>query len=635
MSQLHRVPRPPSILLALALLAGCRSYTPRDWSAYEGPGKEHFLAEEVRFPGVEDPLEPFNRAMASFNHVLLVGIIAPLGAVYHWTIPAPVRGWITSAFDNAYYPVRLFGNLTQGKLAESWTETQRFAVNTTVGVLGAWDPALELGVEPSDEDFGQSLGTWGWRDSTYLVLPFLGPSTIRDASGNLVDAAVDPLTWFPPATQVRSFDRLAGNVVDYRRFVETNYDPYEWGRTLAALQSELQIDDYRYADVAQDTSETQTLSAIFLEPNEPLFGREGETYEVVVPTTGKKLAYTLWLQPEPAPLVYFLPGTAGHRLSQSAVAAAEAAYEEGSSVVTISNALGFEFIERASSVPTPGFAPVDAHDVHVVLDAIDRVLRDELADRITARRLAGLSLGAMHVLYIAAAEADPDNELVAFDQYLALNAPVSFRHAIDQLDAFYNAPLVYPPEERPRRVEAILRKVLDLAEGDLRPGIELPFTQLEARFLIGLTFRASLASIVFQTQGQEGQGRLVNRDTPSRRAHAHREALEYSFLEYVYAFVLRDQAERRDDVTFDEAGVERLLELCDLRSIEDALAANDKITFVSNRNDFLLRPEDVEWLRETLGERAHFFERGGHLGNLHREDIQEAIHALVEENAEE
>ena len=83
--------------------------------------------------------------------------------------------------------------------------------------------------------------------------------------------------------------------------------------------------------------------------------------------------------------------------------------------------------------------------------------------------------------------------------------------------------------------------------------------------------------------------------------------------------------DRADDIDFTDEGADRMFELCDLRSIESALRERDDVVFFSNENDFLLRPEDIAWARSTFGERCYFFSTGGHLGNLHRDDIQDAI----------
>lgn len=620
------------ILLVPMLAVGCATYEKPDWSKYDGPGREYFLKEEVEFPLVPDPGEPTNKVISGFNHFMMTGVVQPVSWIYRTILPSFARTGIGNAFDNALYPVRLVTNLLQGKGGGAWRETQRFGVNTTYGVLGLWDQATELEIEPSKEDFGQTFGYWGWRNSTYIVLPILGPSTYRDGLGLLGDALSDPLTYFFPATMVRGGSKLLQGYPRYRRFIETNFDPYELGRILFVLNRDLRIDDYQYEAPIDETGKTETLEAVFLTYEDNRFPRRGRTHRVHLPHTGKELAYTVWLQDEPAELTYFIPGTGGHRLGNSSLAVAEVIFKNGRSAVTISNSLNFEFIESGSTTKLPGVLPVDAHDVHMALDAIDKDLEKRYPGRITKRRLAGISLGASHALFIAAATEDPENKLIKFQHYVSLNAPVSFEHAVNKLDAFYNYPLRFQEgEERDRMIEALLRKVLFLAEdNDLQPGNPLPFAEGEAKFLIGLSFRKTMGDIVFQTQKRKDQGRIKNQPGTLRNALTFREAREYSFMEYIYAFVLPYFAKKRDDITYDEAGVRRLFELSDLHSIADALKDNDRISFFSNRNDFLLRPEDIKWVQGLLGDRAYFFDRGGHLGNLWREDVQQAIQEKIQ-----
>ena len=156
----RRSRRPPILLLALACLASC-AFPPKsnDWSEYDGPGAEYFRKEEVAFPTVRDPFEPVNRGMGAFNHALLVGVIRPLSAVWRFVFPGPVRTAAGNAFNNLLYPVWLTNNLLQGKLAESGDETKRFAIKTTVGILGIRDAATPRGIEQADEDFGKTLSS--------------------------------------------------------------------------------------------------------------------------------------------------------------------------------------------------------------------------------------------------------------------------------------------------------------------------------------------------------------------------------------------------------------------------------------------------------------------------------------------
>jgi ABC-type transporter lipoprotein component MlaA len=623
-------------------VAGCATIAERhrDWTSYDGPGAAYFHAEEVEFPSVADPLEPLNRVTAKVNYELLRWVIAPSAKVYRGVVPGPVRTRAGMAFENLLFPTRFANNLLQGKLREGGVEAARFAINTTVGLLGLFDPAQGSGLHPYPEDFGQTFATWGWKPSTYVFLPFLGPSTLRDGVGEIPDAFIDPAFYFFPASLVRGYNKLGDHVEADLRTVDSAYDAYEVGRTLYTLQREVDVADFEWH--ADESGPTQTLSAIFLAPRDADFAARAETEHARIDGARPALPYSLWLQPAPAPLMYVVPGFGGNRLSDSAVAIAEIAFERGHSVVVVSNPTNWEFMRFGAGVTVPGFGPVDAHDVHVALSAIDRELEARLPGRFRARRLAGISLGAYSALWIAAGR---DREasgagsgarrgsLLEFELYLALNPPVSIEHALLQLDRFYNAPLAFPPEERAERIEAIFAKALYLSNGDLQPGMELPFTELESRFLIGMAFRLDLQYMILQSQELFDSKILLTRRSRLNMAPAFREAARYSYMEYLYAFVLPYFADREDDITSDEAGARRLFERSDLHAAADALRDSARVRVFTNENDFLLRPEDVAWLRETLGDRLTLSEQGGHLGNLYSEYMQSVIGAKMDQGA--
>lgn len=630
---------PLLVLLLLSMSSGCVSsdYKSRDWSTCEGPGAEWFLQEEVEFPHVDDPLEPYNRISAKVNYELMRWVLAPSAAVYRFVVPEPVRTHVAKAGENLQYPGRLINNTLQGKLSEAGVETARFVINSTVGLLGLFDPAQSWGLHPYPEDFGQTFATWGWKPSTYLVLPLLGPSTVRDGLGEIPDAFADPASYSFPAAPVRAFNSLSNHIESDLRTIESAYDAYEAGRTLFTLQREVDVTDFEWHE--SESSPTQTLSAIFLAPEDPEFAADAETRTVHIDAARPALPYNLWLQPEPAPVFYLLPGFGGNRLGASTIALAEIAFERGHSVVAVSSPTNWEFMQHGASVTVPGFGPVDAHDVHVALTAIDRDLEALWPGRFQERRLGGISIGAYETLLIAAdrdrkANGDDQAGLIEFELYLALNPPVSIEHALLQLDRFYNSPMVFEPEERAQRIEQIYGKVLYLSNGDLEPGTPLPFTELEARFLIGLAFRLDLQFLILQSQDLHDSGVLLTKRSRLHMAPAFREASEYSYMEYFYAFVLPYYAERDSDITLDTAGAELIFERSDLHSVGAALEANDRVRILTNANDFLLRPQDVEWLQARMGSRLTLSEDGGHLGNLYREYIQTVVGELMDERAE-
>jgi phospholipid-binding lipoprotein MlaA len=180
--------------LILTLLAGCAHKTQtRDWSQYQGPGAQHFQKEELEFPDVTDPLEPFNRGAGAFNRFVLSYLLDPLATGWRAVTPDALRASLVRAADNLGYPGRLVNNLLQGKFRPAGVETARFLTNSTLGLAGLFDPARSWwGLRPFKEDMGQTFAQWGWRNSTFLSLPIWGPSTVRDGLGTLGDIPLDP-----------------------------------------------------------------------------------------------------------------------------------------------------------------------------------------------------------------------------------------------------------------------------------------------------------------------------------------------------------------------------------------------------------------------------------------------------------
>jgi phospholipid-binding lipoprotein MlaA len=140
-----------------------------------------------------DPIEGFNRAMFTFNDGLDKAVIKPVAKGYVAVVPTPARTGVSNFFGNIGDVFISVNNLLQGKVTQAAGDAGRFLVNSTVGVLGLFDVASNIGLEKHDEDFGQTFGRWGVGDGFYVVLPVLGPRTARDAVGELFDWAADPV----------------------------------------------------------------------------------------------------------------------------------------------------------------------------------------------------------------------------------------------------------------------------------------------------------------------------------------------------------------------------------------------------------------------------------------------------------
>lgn len=157
-------------------------------------------------PADNDPFEGVNRVTSDFNRAIRDGIVDPLIDGYQYVTPQPVQETISNVFSNLTEPVTAVSSMIQGDTDNAGTATKRFLINSTIGLGGAYDRAVDLGYEQRREDLGQAFGAQGMDSGPHLVLPILGPSNFRDLTGDLLTGLATPL---PLAAQA------AGSTVDY------------------------------------------------------------------------------------------------------------------------------------------------------------------------------------------------------------------------------------------------------------------------------------------------------------------------------------------------------------------------------------------------------------------------------------
>lgn len=175
--------------------------TPPEETEVEEAGPDEWYDDEDFYDEyavlqVSDPFEPFNRSMHNFNATTVKYVYRPVAQGYEKIVPGVARRGLSSFFQNLRFPVRLVSNLLQGDLERSFRETEKFVINTTVGVAGfikVSDRFPDLRVP--DEDVGQAFGKWGLPRGPYLVVPLLGPYTLRDGFGGVGDFYLTPMNW--------------------------------------------------------------------------------------------------------------------------------------------------------------------------------------------------------------------------------------------------------------------------------------------------------------------------------------------------------------------------------------------------------------------------------------------------------
>src|SRR5690606_37303152 len=157
------------------------------------PVADPTLPAPAELPASYDPWEPLNRRVHRFNNAVDKYIASPLAHAYVDVVPRPVRLGVRNFFSNLGQPVNALNSLLQGKPLEAGEALARLLMNSTLGIGGIFDPASDAGLRYSGEDFGQTLGKWGWERSRYVELPLFGPRTVRDVFGLVGDAPLSPI----------------------------------------------------------------------------------------------------------------------------------------------------------------------------------------------------------------------------------------------------------------------------------------------------------------------------------------------------------------------------------------------------------------------------------------------------------
>ncbi|THF61718.1 MlaA family lipoprotein [Pseudothauera rhizosphaerae] len=206
--------RAGALACGVAVLSGCAS-TPRN---------------------PDDPLEGFNRAMFTFNESVDKAVLKPVAQGYDYVAPKPVKIGVGNFFSNLADPWIGLNNMLQGKPAEALSDWMRFLFNSTFGIVGLLDIATPAGLPKHDEDLGQTLAVWGVGEGAYVVLPFLGPRTVRDAAALPVDLSGNQAWRLDHVSTRNAFRALdvvhtrAGLLGADRTLEESTFDKYAYLR---------------------------------------------------------------------------------------------------------------------------------------------------------------------------------------------------------------------------------------------------------------------------------------------------------------------------------------------------------------------------------------------------------------------
>lgn len=195
-----------------------------------------------------DPWEGFNRASYKFNDSLDRAVAKPVAKAYKKVTPRVVRTGVSNFLSNLNNVRTIVNDVLQGKMKQAGKDSGRFLMNSTLGLAGLFDPASAAGFERNDEDFGQTLGKWGVKSGPYLMLPFLGPSTVRDSLARIPDQYTHPVNYLEDDSTryaIRAVDvlDLRASLLDLDAQIEKSYDKYAFIRNAWLQRREYQVTD--------------------------------------------------------------------------------------------------------------------------------------------------------------------------------------------------------------------------------------------------------------------------------------------------------------------------------------------------------------------------------------------------------
>ncbi len=212
-------------MCALTLAVGACAPVPKD---------PHQLAA---YKARNDPLEPLNRKIFKVNMAIERGVMRPMGKAYKRSVPSFIRDRIRDFSNNFESPVTFINDILQGKTGRAAETATRFIVNSTAGIGGLFDVAGQYGLKRHTEDFGQTLAVWGVPSGPYLVLPIMGPSSVRHTAGRVVDSFSNPLSYATP-------DGIVSRLIFGGRGVVSAFDQYSRNITIIENTEKNSVDFY-------------------------------------------------------------------------------------------------------------------------------------------------------------------------------------------------------------------------------------------------------------------------------------------------------------------------------------------------------------------------------------------------------
>src|SRR5574344_1198647 len=643
---------------AVILLFTCLFSTTQAIAEVNIPNIENTISSYPDFSSLftgYDKFEGFNWKIFIFNLKANKYIIRPVTIIWASVMPQYGMDRITSVYDNASYPVRLFSCLFQKDFTSAKIETKRFGINTTMGIAGLYDIAkLKYHINPRMEDMSQALEYHHVRKGPYLVLPIVDQGNIRNIGGDILDRAFNPCSYLfflgpismisggvsaiNGSTYMQPIFKMADDYADpymvskqisgIEKFIKfSNIDrqlflntPYLETQninnkliTKQTVQSDIILSDYN--SQTQSTYAVRSLLFDSQQLSKPKWAElsvwnkefKKQIKHDYIKVTSKKPKYEfryILQKDKNAPLAILYPSIGEGSHSGQSIVYSEMLFKKGYSVLMIGSSFNWAFVKSMPDNFHPGLPFEDAKLLRQTTAlAINKLQKD---NKLTFNKkiLIGSSYGALTGLFTAQQESQENS--LGISKYFFICPPIDIFYALQQFDKISKVQMQQQNQVLENTSAITAEKLIQVTYNDYnknqKGNVLLPFTEDEAKLAISFAMRQKLYDLIF----------TIEKTKPSKRNDMSKMVSNMSFYDYAQKYLLQNQSENLDDLTYKAS----------LYSISDFLKNNDNYKIYHAVNDCFTTPEQIKWLKNISGKKTVLFDNGSHLGFLYRKEFQ-------------
>lgn len=609
----------------------------------------------------KDTCESFNRKVFAFNLKFNKYIVRPVNIAWASVMPQHGMDMVENFYTNITFPVRLAGCLLQKDFKASKQETKRFFTNTTVGVVGLNDPAkTKYKLEPRKEDMEQVLAYYNVKKGPYLVLPIIGPGTLRDLAGEALDLPLNPTSYImgPIAlvstgvsvvngtTSMQPIFKMAENYPDpyyvskrsnktEKYMLNSNVDrkdvldeEFKQSKNIvkvnnvsnnSGLKADIELKNYNSQGPLVDAMRTMFFDNQNLNDSKwaelsvwnKTFPKKLKISSVSVNPLRPKYKYRYVLQKDKtAPLAIIYPSIGEGIMSSESMVQAKILYDSGYSVLIQGSPFQWEFVESMPEGYKPGLPYQDATELRKVTSKIITNLEIKQSHRFDKKILVGTSFGALTGIF-AASQEESDNTL-GLSNYIFINPPIEIFYALKQLDKYSQA-WKNDPSDLKLRFATTVQKVINVSDETFDKKVKekkylesqtLPFNNDEAQMAISFAMNQKLSDVVFTVENGKRLSIPEKNDLYETIDHM-------IFYEYAQKYLINNQPKPLDQLTYDSS----------LYSLSNFLQQNKKYKIYHSLDDCFVNTEQLIWLKKQTKDKSVLFSNGSHLGYLYRSEF--------------